>query len=217
MPWDSIAQEQRWTLLHGWIERTLIEQEAATQGLDRDPKIKAKLDEVHAELLRAKLMESRAIPVPAGTEVEAYYQSHAQEFQRAVDSYLIEVFWAENPEDISKLSLALTRGDSSLIESGEVQAEGRWLAGANELDNETVVELAGLRSGEFGQPRIAEEQYRIIRLIEFYPAGTQLSLSAVEDEIKMRIMIEKSRERDDALMNDLRSSYPVSIYMEDSE
>ncbi len=65
-------------------------------------------------------------------------------------------------------------------------------------------------------PRPYGDGYRVVLLIEAFPASTVLPLEAVRDEITQRLLIEESRRRQDQLITDLRQRYTVEVIVKDS-
>jgi hypothetical protein len=216
VPADSIKPADRRRLVENWVERALVEQEAKRRKLDRDPAFKMKMDELAAELFRSRLLAEIPAAIPADTAVQAYYVSHRSEFLRPVDANLIELYWAEQEQTLLRFREALARGDTNMVSSGEVNFEGRWLAESGELAVELEREISTLKTGEITFPRPFENGYRIARLVESYPAGTVLDLSAVKEEIRARLLVEAGRKRQDSLLTALRERYPVRIFATDT-
>lgn len=212
---DSLNDTQRRRLVQTWVERTLIEQEGARRGLDDDPEIKAQLGSLRAELYRGRLLAETPAPAPSDSAVRNYYDQHRSEFLRAGDAYLIELFWGESSEIMARLRDRLMHGDTTLLATGEASSEGKWLAEERELDPGLERELSTLRPNEVTFPRPYEDGFRIVRLIEKYPAGTVLDQAAVEDEIRQRIVLEQSYRRQDSLLAELQRRYPVKVFLKD--
>ena len=171
---------------------------------------------MRSELYLAKLLAEVPSSAPSDSAVQAYYQSHQQEFLRPVDSYLLELYWAEDEAVMTRFRDRLAKGDTTLLATGEVSAEGRWLSESGELDRDLERELSSLEPGEVTFPRPYEDGYRVARLEEIYPAGTVLDLSVVSAEIASRLVLEQSRRRQEVLMLALRERFPVHLLSKDS-
>jgi hypothetical protein len=210
----GVSECRRW--VDNWIEGELVAAEAKKRKLDHDGEIVAKLATVRTELYRAKMLADMAAPPPNDSAVAVYYAAHRQEFLRSGDAYLLELYWAEHRETIALFRDQLARGDTTMLRIGDVSSEGKWLAEAGELPPDLDRELTSLQPGEITFPRPYEDGFRIVRLLEVYPAGKVLDLSAVRDEIVARLMFEQSRRRQDSLMTVLRERYPVRIFLKDS-
>jgi hypothetical protein len=216
VPWDSLNARQKWHAVNVWIETALVNEEATRRHLDKDGEIAGKLEQVKSELYRSKLLADIKAPVPNDSAIDYYYAAHKQEFLRAGDAFLLELYWAESREMIAKFREQLTRGDTTLLRVGDVSSEGKWLAEAGELPSDLEKEVSTLQPGEITFPRPYEDGFRIVRLVETYPAGRPLDLSAVRDEIANRLILEQSRKREDTLMTTLRERFPVRIFLKDS-
>ena len=216
VPADSLSAPDRVRMVQEWVERALVDLESQHRHLDKDPGIQAKLSAARSELYRAKLL-AELTPAPASDSViAAYYKQHQQEFLRPLDVYSIELYWTRTQELMASFRDQLLRGDTSMVSSGDVTSEGKWLAEAGELDEDLQKEVASLKPGEVTFPRPYDDGYRVVRLTEIYPAGTVLDLSVVRDEIAQRLAVEQGRNRLDSLILKLRTRYPVKILMADS-
>jgi hypothetical protein len=216
MPADSLSKPDRVRVVEGWIERALVDMEGQRRHLEKDPEIVAKLAAARSELFRAKLLSELTPSPPSDSVVAAYYKAHQQEFLRPMDTYSIELYWTRTEELMSRFRSQLLHGDTTMIASGDITSEGKWLAEAGELDEDLQKEVTSLKPGEVTFPHPYEDGYRVVRLAETYPAGTVLDLSAVRDEIASRLMVEQGRRHMDSLITSLRSRYPVKLMMGDS-
>lgn len=213
LPLDSLpaSEKARWVL--DWVDRALIEQEAERKGLDKNPGIRAKVQSLQAGLYRAQLLSELPAEAPSDSAIAAYYETHREEFLRPVDAYLIELYWSEDRAAMTQFRRAILRGDTTLLAEGKVSSEGRWLAESRELEPLFEKELSELAPGAMTEIRPYEDGFRSTRLIESFPAGTVLDLSAVSDEIEERLILEQSRARQESLESWLRQRYPVTIHL----
>jgi hypothetical protein len=211
MPADSLEKPDRVRLIEAWTERVLVDLEGQKRHMDKDPEITAKLTGVRSEMYRAKMLSELSAPPPTDSVVTAYYKAHQQEFLRPMDMYSVELYWTRGKELMARFRDDLLRGDTSLVASGDITSEGKWLAEASELDADLQKEVSSLRPGEVTFPHPYDDGYRVVRMMEIYPAGTVLDLAAVRDEIMARLMAEQGHKRLDSLMTRLRSRYSVKI------
>jgi hypothetical protein len=216
MPVDSLSAAQRWQLVQAWIESQLVIAEGQRRKLDHDGEIAGKLAAVRTELYRSKLLSEMPSHPPSDSVVSAYYAVHRLEFLRPVDAFSLDLFWAEHRETIAKFRDQFLHGDTTMLKTGDVNSEGRWLAEAGELPADLEKELASMQPGEVTFPRPYEDGFRVARLLDVFPAGKVLDLSAVRDEITERLLLEQSRARQDSLLAMLRGKYPVKIFLRDS-
>lgn len=214
VPPESLIVADQWWLLEAWVERALLEQEGLRRGLDKQSDMQARLAALRAELFRSRLLAALAPPPPADSLIEQYYEARRTEFLRPTDTYLIELYWAEKKPQLDKFARDMQRGDTTLLTDGSVSSEGRWLADSGELNAEIERDLAATQPGGFTPPRPYEDGYRSARLLESYPVGTFLDLSAVKDEIRQRLIVEQSRQLQDSLLTQLRDRYAVTYYVD---
>jgi hypothetical protein len=97
-----------------------------------------------------------------------------------------------------------------------VTREQRWLAYATELNEDLKTTLSGLLPGEWTETQSDDDGCRALRLERRYPAGTMLDLEGARGEIEMQINIDRSYRQREELISELRSRYPVTIFLEDS-
>ncbi|MDD5088731.1 MAG: hypothetical protein PHI18_08035 [bacterium] len=213
LPLDSLSESEqtRWVL--GWVERALVEQEAVRAGLDKRPDLRAKVQALQADVYHAQLLSELPGDVPSDSAIAVYYEAHREEFLRSVDAYLIELYWSEDRATMATFQRAIQRGDTGLLAEGRVSSEGRWLTERGELDPLLELELSELAPGTMTTIRPYDDGFRSTRMIESFPAGTVLDLSAVRDEIEERLILEQSRARQDSLDSWLRRRYPVTIHL----
>ncbi len=216
LPADSLSPADRVRFLEMIVERKLVEQEGERRGLAHDRGIEARLTALRSDLYLAKLLAEVPTSTPTDSAIQAYYAAHQQEFLRPVDSYLLELYGSEDEDLLSRFRGRLLAGDTTLLAAGHVSSEGRWLTESGELDRDFERELSSLEPGEVTFPRPYEDGYRVARLVDIYPAGKVLDLSAVSDEIAARLLLEQSRHRQDLLMQGLRERYPVHVLAKDS-
>jgi hypothetical protein len=215
-PVDSLSAADRTRMISQWIERALVQQEGTKRKLDHDPDIAAKLGALRSELYQAKLLSAIPAQPPSDSVLQAYYTAHRSEFLRGVDAFLLELYWGPQLNTVAQFRIRVARGDTSQVATGEITAEGKWLAESGELDAAFERELTSLRPGEVTFPQPYEDGYRVARLLEVYPAGTRMDFAVVKDEIAARMLVEQSRARQDSLMTALRSRYPVTVFLKDS-
>lgn len=214
---DSIPATERWKIAEEWAEQTLIELEGKKRGLDKDEQIQAGLRELTKALYRARILSEINTAIPSDSAIEAYFKIHREEFVRAEDAYLVEMYWAEQAKELLKFCQQNQTTDSIYLDLWpEIASEGRWLAKSSELDKDIELQLSVMPRREFTTPKPYEDGFRVLRLIEAYRSGEKMSLVAVKDEIAQRLIVEQGRKRQDELMNQLKQKYQVSISVGDS-
>lgn len=212
-PYDSLTASERWLLVDGWTTQRLFELEGERRGFDNDPVMKEQLAALRGELFRSRLLHESPQAEPSDSAIALYYTAHREEFLRPADSYLIALYWAATQTTLEQFRGEFLNGDSSRILKREITAEGKWLAEAGELDADLVKELSQLKPGSFSRLRAAEDGYRMLRLVDVYPAGTVVDLEVVRSEIVGRMLIEAGQTKQDSLLEALKLRWPVEVLL----
>ncbi len=208
---DSLSADERLSKLSEWLDLAMIEQEIASSGVRDEPELAAQERSILAEFYRAILLSRQPVPVITDSLITDYYKSHQLEFKRPSDSYLIESFYCESDDSLKAFRRALERADTSRLKSGFVIWEGKWLAAAAELEPPLLIGVRATPAGGLTQVLPFGEGYRLIRVDEIYPEGSQLSLEAVRGEVRERLLTEQSQRRQERWENDLRNRYQPKI------
>jgi len=211
MPYDSLSADERQTQLNGWLEQAMIEQEAEAVGLQKDPQVMRTEREILAQYYRATMLARLPSPEITDSLINDYYSAHQIEFRRPIDSYLIEGFWCESDDTLKMYRRALEHADTSRLRSDYVVWEGKWLSDARELEPELLSAVRALKPGGVTPVMPFGEGYRLLRLHEIYPEGAQLSVDAVRQEIRERLLTEQSQRRQERWETELRGRYAPRI------
>jgi hypothetical protein len=213
-PYDSLAASERWLVVERWADERLFELEGERRGFADNAEMQERVAALRGALYRSQIMQTEALPAPADSAIALYYQTHRAEFLRTKDSYLIEMYWGQAQAVVAEFRNELMRGDTTKLGTREIVAEGKWLAEDAELDAEIAREISGLKSGQCTQVRPAEDGFRVLRLIESYPAGSVLDLTVVRAEIVERMLIAASYAREDSLRAQFKERWPVEVLLD---
>ncbi len=212
MAYDSLSTSERFRLIESWVERKLMELEGERRGYAKDADIAVKLEALRAELYASKLLAAQPASMPSDSVIQKYYSDHRSEFLRPTDSYLIELYWGETRDVVDRFRADLQRGDTTAISEGTIASEGRWLAEHTELDPSLADELSKLGAGQIAETRPYEDGFRVMKLVEKFPAGAVLDLAVVRDEIVGRILLEESKARQERMLAELKKHWRVEIF-----
>lgn len=207
VPFDSLSAEARQPLVNAWLELAMIEQEVEATGLRKDADVSRQERELLARFHRAVLLARLPEPKITDSLIADYYTTNLAEFRRPMDSYLIEGFWCESDDTLKAFRRALERADTSQLRSDMVIWEGKWLTDSRELDPILLEAVRKLPAGGMTPVLPFGEGYRLLRLHELYPEGAQLSLDAVRQEIRERLLTEQSQRRQERWETELRGRY----------
>lgn len=212
---DSLSESERWNALTEWVESALVEQEAQSSKLTEDPKVRVQEQKLRSRLYRSMLLSRYESRAPSAESIASYYETHRAEFRKPGDSYLIESFWSESEDSLKTFRRLLSRGDTSGHSREYVISEGKWLADAEQLEPAQLSEVKKLATNDLSPVVSFGEGFRLIRLLETYPSGTQLSLEAVSADIRERLLIEQSQRRQEQWLKELKGRYPVEVFWEE--
>ncbi|MCL4305689.1 peptidyl-prolyl cis-trans isomerase [bacterium] len=206
-PYEKASEAERIAVVSEWVDLSMLEQAAEAAGLLDDPVVQQRSRKMLANYYRATLLAREPQPEINDSLITAYYKEHEGEFKRPSDSYLIEGFWCESEDSLKVFRRALEKADTSQLRSGFVIWEGKWLAETSELEDNLLAALRWLPPGSLTPVLPMGDGYRLVRLHEVYPKGTQLSLDAVRLEIREQLLVEQSQRRQERWLTELRSRY----------
>lgn len=212
-PYDSLAASERWLIADQWMEERLFDLEGDRRGLDKNAEVQDRLASLRGALYRSHLLREEPSFVPTDSTITAYYAEHKSEFLRTADSYLIELYWGEKSESVEAIRTDLGRGDTTRLRSLAITAEGKWLAEHMELESAVAQELSKLKNGQVTNVRPADDGFRVLRLLESYPAGTVLDLRVVRDEIIARMLVERNHGRHDSVVAALKNTWGAELFL----
>ena len=220
-------------LVDRWVEISLLSLAARDAGYDKDPQVKAQIEEATKQILAQTYLERQVLKkVPPADEkaIEKYYAQHKDRYQEpeAVRArhILIEVPQGASKEeeakalkkakelrqralkgeDFAKLAREYSADPGSRDKGGEL---GFFTRGqmVKEFENAAF----SLKPGEISQPVRTAFGYHLIQVEEKRPAK-QKSLEEVKQQIQQEMTKEKQEELLTKVLNDLRKKYPTKIY-----
>jgi hypothetical protein len=212
---DSLSSEVRWALINNWVENAVVLQEGERKHLDQDVNIESQINTARAELYLSKLLAEDEEKPPSDSEIEAYFEQHRSEFILTADSYLLELYHAATCDSLLSFQARFNPADP-MTEEAKAVIEQRWLASADELSGYLGSLLSQMSPGSWTDMQQDADGCRVLRLAKTYSAGATLDLEGAREEIKVQLMIESNHQRREELMTDLRSRFPVTIFVEDS-
>jgi len=227
------SPQRRRALLDELIDVELLAGEARRRGLDRDPEVRARIDQVLRELVLLDLRES--LPGPEAipeAEVRAYYAKHREDFSvperrrlsvivlgsRDEAERVLGAARAANPtawgELVRKHSLrrdpAGEGAEGLLGDVGFVTAPGTDAGG----EVPEAVRRAGFAIPDLGGvfPQVVEADGRvyIVRLVSRNAAGLR-SYAEAERTIRVTLAQQRIREAEVRLERELRARFEVRI------
>ena len=215
----ALANQKKEKFLDEIINEKLFLKEAYKRGVDRNRDVKDLLEEAKKKIVIAKFIEdeiSKNAKI-SGKEIEDYYKLHKKEFvtpERYRVSHILVSTEPEaknaaerlkNKEDFATVAKEVSI-DTSKANGGDLGyfTEGQMIpdfeAACFKLD---VGQTSPAVKTQFG--------YHIIKLIDKKPSQS-MTLSEVSEQIKLRLLNEKKREKLEDIIKNLRQKASIEVY-----
>lgn len=215
----AIANEQKAKFLDEMINEKLFLKEAYKRGVDRNKDVKDLLDEAKKKIIVAKFVEDEITKNTeiSDKEIEEYYRLHKKEFVTPERYKASHILVSTEPEAKSVLD-RLNKGEDFAAIAKEVSIDlsktnggdlGYFTEGQMIPDFEAacfkleVGRTSGIVKTQFG--------YHIIKLTDKKPSQVK-TLNEVSDQIKLRLLDMKKREKLEDVIKKLREKASITIY-----
>ncbi len=219
-------------LVERWVEISLLSLAAKDAGLEKDPEVKARLDEVTKQILAQAYLEKKLLNQQqvSEEEVKAYYEKHREKYQepRAVRArhILIEVPQGATPEqekealkkaqhlrerilkgeDFAKLAQKYSADPGTKEKGGEL---GFFTQG--QMVKEFEEAAFRLKPGEVSEPVRTPFGYHLIQVEEIKEAK-QRSFAEVKDKVREDLIQAKEEAALNKALKELAQKYGAKIY-----
>ena len=219
-------------LVERWVEISLFSLAAKDAGLEKDPEVKARLDEVTKQILAQAYLEKKLLNQQrvSEEEVKAYYEKHREKYQepRAVRArhILIEVPQGATPEqekealkkaqrlrerilkgeDFAKLAQKYSADPGTKEKGGEL---GFFTQG--QMVKEFEEAAFRLKPGEISEPVRTPFGYHLIQVEEVKEAK-QRSFAEVKDRVREDLIQAKEEAALNKALKELAQKYGAKIY-----
>lgn len=209
---ENLTPELRSSFIRHWVEDELLVQAAKDKGLEDDPWVEGRLDEVSRRLLAARLLELDAATLsgPSPSEIATYYAQHQGEFVRPKLSMTVQYWRAPTRTSLDRLRADLVRGRPSPRQPEDVVGldSGRF-----EVDDPASVDPAvwrhfgGMNAGQLGYPVQFDGGIWMFKILRRDEPGARQSLDDVRDIITARLIEEARMRRQAELVRALAADY----------
>ncbi len=225
------SPEMKEQFLERWVQITLLAQAAKNEGLEKDPEVKARIEDLKNSIL-AQEFAQRALEdkvTVSDDEVKAYYNSHKGEFTDPAEvkarHILVKAPSEAKPEDWEKAKQKAEKIRKELKAGADFAKLAKKYSddpGTKEHGGELgffrkgrmVPEFEkaafGLDVGEISQPVKTVFGYHIIQVEEKKPAHEK-SFQDVQEQIRHQLTLDKQSQVLDKIIASLRAKYPVKI------
>lgn len=219
----GLTPDQKMGFVERWIDTELIYQEALKQGLDKEEKIAARLEQARKELLANEFFQ-REISAKANISDEdalRYFTEHEAEFNTEVK---IAHILLSDPDTAAVVLSMLTQGADftelakkySLDPSGQTGGVSDYMkrgemASVPELEDAAFAlkkpgELSSIVQSEFG--------YHIVKLVARRKIPTPVKFADVADRVRDGLLMARQRVVFEELITDLKSKSKVEVHPE---
>ncbi len=222
-------------LLRRWAEVTLLALAAREDGLDKDPQVKVRIQDVVDRILAQEYLSKEVLPKVkpvSDKEVKTYYESHKKEFvnPKAIHArhILIPVSQNASPEEVqaalkkaemirkkalkgenfAKLAQKYSADPGTKDKGGDL---GFFTKGQMIEDFEKAA--FALKPGQISKPIRTAFGFHIIKVEEVRPA-TQKSFAEVKDQIREQLQQQHQEMALRMALRRLENKHPIKIYPE---
>ncbi len=220
-------------LLRRWAEVTLLALAAREEGIDKDPAVKAQIQDVVDRLLAQQFLSQKVLPkVKPVTEkeVKAYYEQHKLEFMTPESIHARHIL-IPLPEKATKkqenealkkaemIRQRLLKGEDFAKLAREYSADPGTKDKGGDLGFFTKGQMIesfekaafSLKPGEISKPVRTAFGYHIIKVEEIRPAK-QKSFSEVKEQIKQNLLQQHQEMALRMVIKQLEVKHPIKIY-----
>ena len=211
-------------VIEQWVQRELLVQEARAQGLDQDPTVRRLLDESERATLEGAALDAyfaQASVEPSDDDLEAYYElnkgalalrepyvrlrhlritnGRAGEAREA----MLQAINSSFPDSLFTLIAREYADDpnGAIAFASEYVSESRLRS----LDETLGNRVAALPAGAQVATVPIETAVHVLQVVDRVPAGTIPPLALVRDDLTERLAIQKRREAEVRLLQQLRT------------
>ena len=204
-----------------WADTQLFYREAMRRGLDRDPEVAPKLENLRREILVGELL-SREMEEKAQVtdeDVAAYYREHEDDYATEIKvahilvstpgeaQRILEEIRADG--DFAELARAWSLDESSRERGGELPYFTR---GSGVPDFEDA--CFALELGEVSDVVETGYGYHVIKMISHRPAGKIVVLEEIEDELRGYMMAMRQDELLSSWLDELRAGARIELNLD---
>lgn len=215
-----ISGEERKRVVDAWVEEQLLYQETIRQNLDEDPGLQRQVEQATRDLLTAELLERTFSQAPAlvDEEIQAYYETHREEFVRDQPTLRARHILVELRADVARLKDRLDRGElfdqvarEASIDESAVRGGDLGYFKQEQVDPSFWSACEGAKIGRTVQAR-THLGHHLIEVLDRREAGVVYDLFEVRGEIRQRLLAERRQAATQVLLDSIKGRISVTIH-----
>ena len=225
-PLDSLSFTREF--VNEWVSTELLYQEAARRGLVESDEIQRKLESVKKRMAIDALLNQELYSDTADIsdeEIERYYSLHRTTFVLREDVALASLILFDDRDAANSFRTRVLRGMSWDDAVNFAQNNPLLKPHFRQVLNKHIFTQATLYPPELWKlvrtlrPETlsfvvsTDAGYYVLRVHDFRHQGEVADLPYVREEIRDRLVIEARRAKYDVLLQQLRSRFPVEVYL----
>ncbi len=222
----GVSDAQVHGYLQQWITDEMLYREAVRRGLDKQPSLAARLEDVRRQLVINALMDQEIYnaqtAASASGEIAAYYEEHKSEFILTNDVVLVSFTLFAERDEANQFRSAVLRGtpwgtavrDSIQGTAILARIDSTYFTQQTLFPPELWRAARGIGTGSPSFPIPTDEGYYVLVVWRYARQGQQAELAYVEPEIRSRLAIQRRQARFDSLLENLRARHTVEILVE---
>ena len=210
--------DRRRQFIENHILSKLIYDEGVSKGLEKDPEIQRRLDELKQHLVVQQVMEERQNVTVSDEDVKAYYDSHTQEF--STEKVKAAHILVDN-EDLAKEILAKLKADPSQFTalaaehskdlSNAKRGGDLGMFGRGRMVKEFEDAAFALKSdGEISEPVKTRFGWHII-LRTGREDGSVQPFDQVKSQIKVKLVSDRRRDQTQGFLDELKKKSGLAL------
>jgi peptidyl-prolyl cis-trans isomerase C len=229
---ENLSEDDRNSLIKNlvdkWIEREVLAQTAINEGIKLTPNDTWQVESVKSEMYASKLL-SEQIPKDftiTDKEIEDYYSSNPNQFQRKNDEVHIVHLFLENRDKVIVSEIKQSSALIEVIQKNFLDRQATRVIEPNDdlgyvevdkLRPELQRAIRGTKTGNIYGPIRTKEGYHFLQVLDRKPAKTIRNLDLVRDEIIDLLKIEKRKQKIKSYKENIRKNFQIETFYSNIE
>jgi peptidyl-prolyl cis-trans isomerase C len=216
--WKTLTNEQKKEYVSQWVNLMLLAKEAEKNGLDKDKKVKNRIEYAQQKILGNALISSRLAAINFSEEdMFNYYRIHQGEFSQPLKNFKVQRIYLIDSGMVNKVKQELQNGmrfeDAARVYSlEEIGKTGGFMGTVTSSDADSSFWLAVKNLKLYDVTTLQKENgfYLLRPYMEEEGVGNT-GFESQKDEIRRRMLEERRKEVYDDLLKELKSK--ANVYL----